>query len=632
MERDKQQLESLHQQASALYLQGEYVAALEAWSQLLKIDPDDERAREGVRLCELLVEEEGGAGSASASGNGPKPGAATGSAPALGMGIGEDLDEELDELDEMLGGGEGKDWMDAPTGSGETGSSSESPGADDGIDFDLSDVPSSPQMPAAAPTEADGAEFNFEGTDRQATSDAIDSAFDFASSSPQAADAPAGTTDRPPAETAPAPAGDSRKDAAARRKAAEELQNRTNELMAEALEHYEKGDREAALGALSRISILDENNEAARTFADHIRNEMEAAQPQPSEPSLEGAAGPSAAEPASATHPSLPSVQSTQNHEPLDLGEGSEAGLGIGDGPQRPAEAPVTQGSDPFDPFADSAELTDAVEQSPVDDLLEIPDETPSTPVAVKPSGAPPTRWLLIAAGVLVLVGGVYVALQLVGSQPAPEVGSPVARNVPPPSEPGESAPTPADGGSPAETGGAAPVGTPAALDPEAVNAALDRGDRAFEAEDYAAAVLAYNEALKLDPENEVAKRKLGEAGDRFREQKETLDQRRQAIQAFNDGNYRNALRLFYRLEPTDEAEQERFTRARLNGWFNLGLQALKTGDCRLAQSHFKEAQSIDPLDRGLRSAMDLNARCFEGQDQAYFDTVRGLRFRGLDD
>ena len=51
----------------------------------------------------------------------------------------------------------------------------------------------------------------------------------------------------------------------------------------------------------------------------------------------------------------------------------------------------------------------------------------------------------------------------------------------------------------------------------------------------FAAAVLTYNEALKLDPEDPAIQSLLREAGEMYQQQKGSLEQRRMAIQAFND-------------------------------------------------------------------------------------------------
>jgi tetratricopeptide (TPR) repeat protein len=59
MQRD---LEELHRQASGHYLKGEFAEAMAAWRQVLELEPDDERGREGIRLCEQLedtVEQDG---------------------------------------------------------------------------------------------------------------------------------------------------------------------------------------------------------------------------------------------------------------------------------------------------------------------------------------------------------------------------------------------------------------------------------------------------------------------------------------------------------------------------------------------------------------------------------------------
>jgi tetratricopeptide (TPR) repeat protein len=160
----------------------------------------------------------------------------------------------------------------------------------------------------------------------------------------------------------------------------------------------------------------------------------------------------------------------------------------------------------------------------------------------------------------------------------------------------------------------------------------LDRADAAYEDGDYEAAVLAYDEALKMDPENEVARRRLEEAGELYREHKEQLEQRALAIQAFNDGDFRNALRILYRIPPADQAEAERFERFKFNGWYNMGLRALRSGDCRLARSNLREAQQVDPTDADLQYALELSGSCFEGQSEAYFDATRSLRSRALDE
>ena len=58
MQAEDSRIKSLHQEASSHYLRGEFGQALELWRSVIELNPEDERAKEGVRLCELLVDEE----------------------------------------------------------------------------------------------------------------------------------------------------------------------------------------------------------------------------------------------------------------------------------------------------------------------------------------------------------------------------------------------------------------------------------------------------------------------------------------------------------------------------------------------------------------------------------------------
>ena len=582
MAQDKQ-VEYLHQQASALYLQGEYDAALEAWRQLLNLDPKDERAREGARLCELLVKETHGntpAARRPAPAAPPAPPASAAAQPpgGVGFGLGEQLDQELSEIDEMLGGKPGRDWMDGKRAPAQPAKPPAPAAAKEALDFDLSDG-----APAAA-------EFHFdvEAPDRPARdADAGPDAFDL------------GDTD---AATAAA-------DAAAGETAAEELQHRTNELMAEALEYYERGEREEALSALTRLTILDEHNEAALNFAAHIRSEME-----------------QLARPAQPEPPAAPETSDASFVESTGGSTAREAPRSTGATPKpAPPAASVLEGSPA------GSELEAWEEEVLADELSAVSAKKPGAPPLVL-TRARPNRWLIIAAGGLVVAGAAYVALGFFGGSPSDDAAAHAAPLASPPpltEEEAHAAARPAQAPAPAEPA------EPVPLTPETrakIDALMDRAEGEFESGDFAAAVLTYNDALKLDPENEVARKKLADAGKLFHEQKQKLEERTAAIASFNEGDYRNALRIFYRIEPVDAAEAQRLTHYKAIGWYNLGVRALIAGDCRLARSHLLESQQLDPLDRNLQHAMQMNAACFEGTSQRYYDAVRTLQLRGLED
>lgn len=472
-------------------------------------------------------------------------------------------------------------------------------------------------------------EFNLDGADRPAndeTASAIDAAFNFEAPAPPSA---------PPAEQPgpPQPAANQPETISA-----EELQGRADELMAEALEHYEAGERAEALIVLDRLAILDAGNQAAKTFANHIRSELEA---QSAAQGREVPAQPLAAAPAAAIDsPEIaedlladPVVEPTQQPASaaqiadgmVDFeGEGGES-LGLG-APQlvEPDDEAVVEEIDGISTGAAEEEF-DLVESDPA--------EEPALDTAAKPKLSM-NKWLMIAGIVLLAMGGGYVALQFLGGSGGDSEAEDTALAAPPPILDveaivgGSTDPVPTEPADPDPSPAAAAASVPAGY----LDEVLDRADAAYEDGDYAAAVLAYNEALKLDPQNEVARRRLDAAGEFYREQKEELEQRGMAIQAFNDGDYRNALRILYRISPFDEAEAERFERFKFNGWYNMGLRALKSGDCRLARSNLREAQQVDPTDRDLQWALELSGTCFEAQTEAYFDAARSLHPRAIND
>ena len=91
------------------------------------------------------------------------------------------------------------------------------------------------------------------------------------------------------------------------------------------------------------------------------------------------------------------------------------------------------------------------------------------------------------------------------------------------------------------------------------------------------------------------------------------------------------ALSILYRLPAGDDPTTlERYKR---NGWYNMGLQSLKAGDCRSAQINFKEARGIDPTDSEALLAVEMAKACrYSAGNDAYFREVDALEYRALDD
>jgi len=158
---------------------------------------------------------------------------------------------------------------------------------------------------------------------------------------------------------------------------------------------------------------------------------------------------------------------------------------------------------------------------------------------------------------------------------------------------------------------------------------------RAFEARrrgDWEAAILAYNQALSLDPDNPDARAGLFEAGEIYKQERALLDQFRKASIAFEDGEYSAALRLFYRL-PEGSVDPAILDRYLFNGWFNLGVIALKAGDTSRALDHLDEALNLD-AEHALSNRLHNLASRYDGRakDRSYYVEVNPLEFRALDE
>lgn len=94
--------------------------------------------------------------------------------------------------------------------------------------------------------------------------------------------------------------------------------------------------------------------------------------------------------------------------------------------------------------------------------------------------------------------------------------------------------------------------------------------------------------------------------------------------------DFEEALRLLYRIpQGRQPAGLNRWIQ---NGWYNLGVQRLQTGDLREAQEFFSNCLEVQPQDAGAKSNLEVVKR-YRGKptDDAYRIFVRGLALRPLD-
>lgn len=576
-------IHALHEQASGLYLQGNYEDARAAWRQLLALDPQHGDALEGLMSCERLLAED-----------------APDTAPGGDAGVfGLDEDPFSDELEP------------APLASADLvgPASDEGDSSFAGLDFDVADeedeelfVTSSSDVPAS-PTESISDELR-DSLDELDRSVAISAPSDeavlehtahFGAEAPAVAVAPGALA----GHAAPGQSGSGGMDGG------ETLNRRVNDLVGDALAAVERGAHEEALSILSRVLILDEENEAALSLMEKIRRDAE-------QQSTEAAAA-------------LPPDDGATEDIWAD-----EADAAIGAAPPAaeerkpaapPRTAPTSAPAPPAPPPADAAAARAALEPEPERPAARSP-EAHDLAEAVR---------VAVARRRVALFGGLAVALvalaawllwgRLAGSAgetpPAPAAGTSPTAPASAPAEAAVASPGPAAGSagaSPVE--GAAAAGERAAPapgraahpDPAEVDALADRARRAFDDGDYGEAVVALHALLRSQPDNVEAQERLLLAGTRFREQRELAEQWRQALGAFEDGDYRNSLRILYRLPASED--QARIKRYITAGWYNIGVKALHDRDCRSAVESLGEAEALAPRDQEIKLALRLAHTC----------------------
>ncbi len=499
--------ERLHQQASAQYLQGKFDEALATWRQILTDDPEDERASEGVRLCELLTEDGEPAATAATS------------------------DEPPSEVAEIN--------IAAP---------------EDLIEFEVPDLeidlPEKPSVDA----ECAEAELN------------------------PIVDGILGDDTAPGIEDA----------------TAAQLKKRVQDLIGEAQAAYDGGDTESARTVLARVFILDESNADALQLQEQIKNEIAA---------------------------------TTEQIEVADL-----------DAPENPAPTKAEPtlddaATDSFPEFDVDAEFEEEEEQ---DEISEVESEA----VAPAPSkirlpqldlASMKTRWIVIGVGlgIFVMVGvGLWMKLRTLET---PDVAPPIMASVEaiPAPEPNTDlvveAPVAQVEPEPAPQLNLAP--------PEDLATLFERGNKAFAAGEYSTAIVAFNAVLKQQPNHFEANDQMQLATEGYRRQQETQQQWIAATSLFRDGEYRSAMQMFYRLPENSYEDRVRLERYTENGWYNMGLLALRSGQCALARGHLEEAAQVDPEDADIAMALALCDTCEGGTRRNGFQrAVAAMSIRGLDD
>ncbi len=652
---DRQQIDSLHEQASDHYVRGEYRKALDVWKQVLDLDPQDEKAQEGVRLSSLLEDGEVG-----------EPTHST-----------ESLHRRLEEVEMRLETGDlhgalrsaellRSEWPDDPEVLSALARAYLAAGdADHAAEATSQLLSLNPEYAEAAklleecrhvaPPESElGVVVLREGGASESASPAAQlpvepseasfPGFESHSFRPTGAVA----VEEKGLAVASLPAEEKRLDPVAHAPAdpaANVLKQRVQDLLGQARAAAGQGRKDDAFGLLSRLLILDEQNKEALALEEQLRHEAGEATRNIDDRLNEGIQCLEQGQIEEARQLFLQVLEISPDHrEALDYLEKADARLAARVRQQSKKEdgrsgepAPPVRGH-VWQPRAAEAEAAPVETSRPTDPL--VPGDHP---VAAAPEAevearkealtrTPSRRVLLLAlsglGGALVLAG-VFLTRSHWGQPAHPAVsaaqGAATGKSAASSSKPKPQAPATA------QTATAA-----ASLTPEErvrnVAETMNRAGAAFDARNYDAAVVAYNEVLVLDPANEEARKKLLEAGDLYRKDKTEIDKLERAQKTFAAGEYESALRLFYRL-PDGLVDPAVLNRYRVNGWYNLGVVALRAADCNQAMNQFAEALAIDATDAGVRKARELAEKC-QGQrkDRSYYNTVENLPFRNLED
>jgi tetratricopeptide (TPR) repeat protein len=554
-----ERIKQLHEQASERYLNGDYQGALQAWRDVLGLDPANEQALDGTSLAAQFVEQ----------------------APAPAAQPASPVENELDQGLRVL------DGLGAAT-------LLHSDDLDGTID----------RKPEPERSGAPESEELLEGWETPKSSSAESASFGLA----------------PLSHGAPDPSAPSA--------AAAELARRVNDLLNEAKAKAEAGERDEALAILFRLAILDEDNTEAAQLRSQIESAGASDLDKVERAIIEGVAALEADKFDEAENYFREALGLVPGHREAQhylekvaqrRSQGDEELLSPGAAESAPVENAVERAT--AIPMARPQAPPRSPRPAPAADS-ELPE--PALATGGRRFSLRPSRLLVWGGGtVLALACAAFALPRFIGGE-APSTGVPgISRPVPqatPPTPPGPRA----------KKATAAPK--PAApADPEAIAKAvasgLARGQALMASGDFGGAVVAYSEALSLDPKNEAARAGFEAAGEQYKASKAEREALNTIKLAFRDGEFTSGLRMAYRLPPS--VSKSYSDGVKVAGWYNLAVVALRAGDCREALSHLDEALQIAPDEDDAKKLSEFASRYVNAvKDRNFLDRVEALAFR----
>ena len=402
-----------------------------------------------------------------------------------------------------------------------------------------------------------------------------------------------------------------------------ELKRRVDDLLSQARAKAEAGERDEALAVLARLAILDEDNTEAAVLRAKIQSEGASDLDKVELAIIEGVAaleGDRLDEAEQYFNDALavaPEHREAKHYlekiaERRASGDEDLLGSAIGEAPPDEDAVAAAVPAEPQPKKPHQATPASGAAARPPRDAVD-PPAVASSPRFTLPS---PKVLLVGGGGLLVIVLAIIAIPKMFGGRANP---------APPPAP--VSRPKPAVKTGTADSVAATSAAPGAQNDVTTVAGGIEKGRERLAAGDFGGAVIAFNQALSIDPGSAEAKAGFDEARDRYTADKAERDAMNTIKQAFRDGEFTSGLRLAYRLPPT--IGQGYSDGVKLVGWYNLAVVALRAGDCKGALTQIDEALQIKPSDADAKALKALATRYLEAvKDRAFFDRVEGLAFR----
>ena len=559
-----ERIKQLHEHASERHFSGDYLGALQAWQEVLSLDPADEQALGGVRLASQFIE--------------PDEAVELVTSQSVSS-VEHELDRGLRVLDGL---GATMNFPSDP----EDGEVDRKPEAESVETWEKDELLLGWDPPASAP--ADEGSFGIEA---------------LPGSTPAAAPRPSA--------------------------AAAELGRRVKDLLCEAKHKASVGERDEALAILARLAILDEDNAEAASLRSQIEAQGNCDLDKVESAIIEGVSALEADRLDDAERFFNQALALVPKHrEALHyLEKVAERRAG---GAEDLLELVSSESAPPENAVHRAVAMEEAPRPRAPKPAKSVEPQAAASPSDPPPKAPrmtlPPPKFLILAGvGVVVLACAWFAVSRFAGEAPQETV---VQKPIVPQSR--TKRPTKS---SPATNGGNISSARALPKSPEEaakmLAADVAKGRALMASGDFGGAVIAFNDALSLDPQHAAARTGLEDAAERYTATKAEREALNSIKLAFRDGEYTSGLRLAYRLPPS--VSRAYADSVKVAGWYNLAVVALRAGECREAASHLDEALQVVPTDAESTSLRELATRYLDAvKDRTFLDRVEALSFRPL--